>query len=76
MALPEKQYQFQKASAVSLAMKPKILTTELQDENACHFHNVSSEQRSQSTFSFRSDTLVLQSGQLDKDHQTRGPAAE
>lgn len=61
MALKEKQNQFQKPSSVSLAIKSIILTSELQDENTFHFHNASSEQRSQSTLSFWSDALLLQS---------------
>lgn len=61
LALKENQNQFQKPSSVSLAIKSIILTNELQDENTFHFHNASSEQRSQSPFSFRSDTLLLQS---------------
>ena len=75
-ALKEKQNQFQKPSSVSLAIKSIILTNELQDENTFHFHNASSEQRSQSTFSFRSDTFLLQFCQLDEDHQTCAPVAE
>lgn len=50
MALKEKQNQFQKPSSVSLAIKSIILTNELQDEKTFHFHNASSEQRSQSSF--------------------------
>lgn len=68
-ALKEKQNQFQKPSSVSLTIKPILLKNELQDENTLHVHNASSEQRSHSTSSFRSDT-VPQSCQLDKDHQT------
>lgn len=66
MALKEKQNQFQKPSSVSPAIKSVILTNELQDENTSPLHNASSEQRPQSTFSFRSDALLSQSCQLDK----------
>lgn len=68
-ALKEKQNQFQNPSSVSLAIKPILLKNELQDEKTLHVHNASSEQRSHSTSSFRSDA-VLQSCQLDKDQQT------
>lgn len=68
-ALREKQNQFQKPSSVSLAIKPILLKNELQDEKTLHVRNDSSQQRSHSTSSFRSDA-VLQSCQLDKDQQT------
>lgn len=68
-ALKEKQNQFQKPSSVSLAIKPILLKNELRDEKTLHVRNDSSQQRSHSTSSFRSDA-VLQSCQLDKDQQT------
>lgn len=63
-ALKEKQNQLQKPSSVSLAIKSIILTNELQDENTFRFRNTSSEQRSQSTFSFRSDSFSSPASQI------------